>query len=145
MFGNHKKDDVNEQAERIADEAAQNLREMGRGAREHAEDVKTEAVRLLNDAADAIRKEARKAGARGELRGGADDVAHGLERAAHYLKHNSFEDMGADVTRSAKANPWRVAAIVFFVGLVIGLLMRGDDGDHGAHPGPGDHRSHNGR
>jgi hypothetical protein len=126
MFGNHHNHDLNDRAEQFADEASQELREFGRSARHRANDVKSEAVRLLNDAADGIRHEARRAGAHGEIRSGADDVAHSLERAAHYLKHNSYGDMGHDIEHSAKADPWRMAVVVFFVGLVVGLLLRGD-------------------
>ncbi len=126
MFGNHKNHDLSDRAEQLADDAADELREFGRSARHRADDVKGEAVRILNEAADGIRHEARKSGARGEIKDGADDVAHSLERAAHYLKHNSYDDMRHDVDRSAKAAPWRLAVIVFFAGLVVGLLLRGD-------------------
>ncbi len=132
MFGNHKNHDIGDRAEHLADEAADELREFARGARHHADDVKGEAVRLLNEAADGIRHEARKSGARGEIRSGADDVAHSLERAAHYLKHNSYGDIRQDVDHTAKADPWRLAVVVFFVGLVVGLLLRGE----GSHPAP---------
>jgi ElaB/YqjD/DUF883 family membrane-anchored ribosome-binding protein len=136
MFGSRKNDDMQDKADQIANDAADSLRELGRTARGTADDVKKEAVKILNAAADTIRKEARNAGASHEVRGGADDVALGLERAAHYLKRNSFEDMGDDVASSVKRNPWRSIGMIFVVGLVIGMLLRGGD-DEGV-------RSHNG-
>lgn len=127
MFGNGKQKDMQARAEDIANEAADNLRDLGRNARSSADDVKKEAVRLLNNAADTIRHEARERGASKDVRGGADDVAKSLERAAHYLKRHSFEDMGDDVSKSVQKNPWRTAAILFVVGVVVGLILRGDN------------------
>lgn len=127
MFGNRKNDDMQDRAEQIANDAADSLRELGRTARGTADDVKKEAVKLLNTAAETIRKEARHAGASHEIRGGADDIAQGLERAAHYLKRNSFEDMGDDMASEVRRNPWRAVGMVFVVGLVIGMLLRGGD------------------
>jgi ElaB/YqjD/DUF883 family membrane-anchored ribosome-binding protein len=127
MFGNGKPKDVQDRAEEIASEAADNLRDLGRNARSSADDVKKQAVRLLNEAADTIRHEARERGASKDMRGGADDVAKSLEKAAHYLKRHSYEDMGEDVTKSVQRNPWRTLAVVFVVGVIAGLILRGDN------------------
>lgn len=127
MFGNGKHDDIQSRAEEIASDAADSLRDLGRSARGTAEDVKKEAIKLLNNAADAIRKEARKAGAKGEVRDSVDNIASGLENAAHYLKRHSYEDMSKDVTKSVRRNPWRAITIVFVVGIFIGMMLRGDD------------------
>jgi ElaB/YqjD/DUF883 family membrane-anchored ribosome-binding protein len=127
MFGNGKQKDMQARAEEIAAEAADSVRDLGRNARSTADDVKKEAVRLLNNAADTIRHEARERGASRDVRGGADDVAKSLERAAHYLKRHSFEDMGEDVTRSVQRNPWRIMAILFVLGVIVGLVLRGDN------------------
>ena len=127
MFGNGKKKDVQGRAEDIAVEAADSLRDLGRNARSSADDVKKQAVRLLNEAADTIRRESRERGASKELRGGADDVAKGLERAAHYLKRNTFDDMGEDVAKTVQRNPWRTMAILFVIGVIVGLVLRGDN------------------
>jgi len=127
MFGNGKQKDVQNRAEDIAAEAADNLRDLGRNARSSAEDVKKQSVRLLNEAADTIRREARERGASKDVRGSADDVAKGLERAAHYLKRHSYEDMSEDVTKTVQRNPWRIMAILFVVGVIVGLVLRGDN------------------
>lgn len=126
MVGRSKDMDIQDKAEQLASEAADSLREIGRGARDQADDVKKDAVRLLNDAADTIRKEARARGSK-QVKGGADDVAKSLEQAAHYLKRHSFEDMGEDVVETVKSNPWKTLGIIFVVGLIIGLIMRGGD------------------
>jgi ElaB/YqjD/DUF883 family membrane-anchored ribosome-binding protein len=125
MFGNGKQKDMQSRAEDIAADAADSLRDLGRSAQSSASDVKKQAVKLLNDAADTIRHEARGRGASKDIVSGADDVARGLERAAHYLKRHSFDDMGEDVTRTVQRNPWRTMAILFVVGVVVGMMLRG--------------------
>jgi hypothetical protein len=120
-----KNNDASEQAEQIAEDAAKSMNELGRQARSRADDAKKEAVKGLNTAAATLRREAREAGASREIRDSVDGVARGLEKTATYLNKNSFEDMGEDVTRAVKRNPGRSLAIVFLVGLVIGLLLRG--------------------
>jgi len=84
-------------------------------------------VKTLHTAAHTIRKEARDADASREVRNQADSVAKGFERAAHYLNKHSYDDITEDVAEGVKANPWRTLAIIFFIGLVIGLILRGDD------------------
>jgi ElaB/YqjD/DUF883 family membrane-anchored ribosome-binding protein len=117
---------ISDRAEQFAEDAGESLREFGRLAYHRADDVKKEATKLLYGAADTIRREAREAGANREMRRNADEVAKGLERAAHYLKKRSYEDMGKDMTKNVSRNPWQTVAIVFVVGLVIGLLLRGE-------------------
>ncbi len=130
MFGNGKKThEFQDRAEEIANDASHSLRDLGRNARGTADDVKKDAVRLLNNAADMIRREAREAGASRDIRGGADDVARGLERAAHYLRRHSYEDMGEDMTTTVKSNPWRTMAIIFVAGIILGMMLRGDSRD----------------
>jgi len=108
MFGNGKQKELRYRAEEIASEAAEGLDDLRRNARAGAEDVKKQAVNLLHQAADSIRREARQRGASKDMRQSADDVARGLEKAAHYLRRHSFEDMGEDVTKSVRRNPWRL-------------------------------------
>jgi ElaB/YqjD/DUF883 family membrane-anchored ribosome-binding protein len=127
MFGNHKNHDLQDRAEQIANEAAESLRDLGRGSGERAEDVRKEAAKLLYSAADSIRHEARRAKARKEVRHGADNVARNLERTAHYLKKHDIGDMSEDLTDEVKSNPWRTLAIVFVLGLIIGMIMRGNN------------------
>jgi ElaB/YqjD/DUF883 family membrane-anchored ribosome-binding protein len=127
MFGNGKNHDVQDRAEQIRSEAEDSLHDLSRNARQSAEDVKKEAVRLLNNAADTIRRESRERGASHDVRDSADEVAHGLERAAHYLKRNSYEDIGQDVSKTVQRNPWRTVGIIFVVGVIIGLMLRGGD------------------
>lgn len=137
MFGSSKNNDLQDRAEQIANDAADGLRDLGRSARGTADDVKKDAVKLLNNAADTIRKEARRAGASRDVRGGADDVARGLEHAAHYLKRHSFDDIGDDVTKTVAHNPWRMLGIIFVVGVIVGLILRGDDSPGHASNGNG--------
>lgn len=109
-----------------AQEVQRSLQELGRLARKRADDAKIEAVKGLNSAAETLRREAREAGAAPEATEQVDRIAQGLERTATYLRRHSYEDMGEDVSHVVKRNPLRTLAIVFVVGLVVGLVMRGD-------------------
>jgi len=129
MF-NHKQDTVNERAERIADDASKNFEELGREVHHHAEHAKSDMVKTLYDAAKALRKQARDAGARGDVVDHVDNVAEGFEKAASYLKHNSYSDIGEDAVHKAKSNPIQTMAIVLVIGVIIGLLLRGTSHDH---------------
>jgi hypothetical protein len=119
---------VSEQAKLASDEAAKQWKELRKQARKRADDAKKEAVKGLNTVADALRKEIRESGASPEASENIDQLAEGLERAATYLRKHSYEDMGEDVKRVVRRSPFRTLSIIFIVGLVIGLLMRG--GDH---------------
>jgi F0F1-type ATP synthase membrane subunit b/b' len=121
---------VNEQADAVKQAAQQSLNEIGREARKHADDAKKEAVKGLNTAAEALRREAHEAGANREVLESVNQVARGLEQAAAYLRKHSYEDMGADVSRAVKGSPLRTLSIVFIIGLVVGLLLRGDSHHH---------------
>lgn len=116
---------VSEQAKQAADEAAKQWKELGRQARKRADDAKKEAVKGLNSVAETLRKEMREAGASPEVSENIDLLADGLERAATYLRKHSYEDMGEDVKRVVRRSPFRTLSIIFIVGLVIGLLLRG--------------------
>jgi hypothetical protein len=117
---------VSEQAKQAADEAAKQWKELGRQARKRADDAKKEAVKGLNSVAETLRKETREAGASPEVSDNIDQLAQGLESAAAYLRKHSYEDMGEDVKRVVRRSPFRTLTIIFIVGLVIGLLLRGN-------------------
>ncbi len=127
MFGTKRNDTIQDKAEDFLDDAGKSISELGREARKTAHDAKKDMVKTLHTAAHTIRKEAREANASKEIREQADSVAEGFERAAHYLKKHSYEDIGEDVVEGVRANPWRTLAIIFIVGLVIGLILRGGD------------------
>ena len=124
MF-NHKQDTVSDTAEKIADDAVKSFEELGREVHHHAENAKSDMVKTLYDTAKTLRKQARDAGAPHEVLGRVDDVATGFEKAAGYLKHNSYADIGEDAVHKAKANPIQTMAIVLVIGVIIGLLLRG--------------------
>ncbi|MBE2267844.1 MAG: hypothetical protein IAE80_06400 [Anaerolinea sp.] len=127
MFGTKRNDTIQDKAEDFLEDAGKSISEFGREARHKADGAKKDMVKTLYSAAHTIRKEAREANASKDVREHADGVAKGFERAAHYLKKNSYEDIGDDVVEGVRANPWRTLAIIFIVGLVIGLLLRGGD------------------
>ncbi|MEO8396014.1 MAG: hypothetical protein ABI700_23665 [Chloroflexota bacterium] len=129
MF-NHKQDTVTDTAERVADDAAKSFEELGREVHHHAETAKTDMVKTLYDAAKTLRKQARDTGAPNEVVGRVDDVATGFEKAASYLKHNSYADIGEDAVHKAKANPMQTMAIMLVIGVIIGLILRGTNHDH---------------
>lgn len=117
---------VEKKAEELAQEAAAELRELKRELRKRAEDVRKETVKQLNKAADTIRKEARESDVSGELKHTADDVAKGLEKAAHYLNSHTLDEMGEEATRVVQKNPIRAVVIALIVGLLLGMMLRGD-------------------
>lgn len=111
--------------ENITDEAAQELREFGRQVRGKADDAKKDVVGKLYEAAKTIRRETREAKPGKDAEKAADDVARGLEKAAHYLNRHSYDDMGDDVERAVKRNPMRALVVMLVVGVIIGLILRG--------------------
>lgn len=124
MMGRHQS---RGEVDRLTRDAATGMSEIGRTARKRADEAKKEAVKGLNSAAAAIRREARELGASPEIRDSVDDVARGLEQTATYLRKHSYEEMGQDVNRVVRGNSFRTFLIVFVVGVVIGLLMRGGE------------------
>ena len=124
MF-NHKQDTVSDTAEQIADDATKSFEELGREVHHHAENAKTDMVKTLYDAAKTLRKQARETGAPHEVVERVDDVATGFEKAAGYLKRNSYGDIGEDAVKTAKTYPMQTMAIILVIGVMIGLLLRG--------------------
>jgi uncharacterized protein YukE len=122
--------DTNGTEERVhetAQEVSEELRELGRELRHRADDVRKEAAKQLNTAAQTIRKEVRQAGAEGDIQEKADDLAKGLEKAASYLNSRSVEQLGGDATRVVQHYPLRAVFITFIIGLLLGLMLRGDN------------------
>ncbi len=113
-------------AEQMAKEAAKELQELRRELRKRAEDVRKETVKQLNKAAETIRKEAHEATIEDEFKQSADNIARGLEKAASYLNSRTVDQMGEDATRVVQKNPIRAVVIALIVGLLMGLMMRGD-------------------
>lgn len=117
---------ASEKINEVAQEVGQELRELGRELRGRANDVRKETVKQLNTAAEGIRKEARDRTKDKDIHQRADEVATGLEKAAQYLNNHSVEDVSKQATKAVKRNPMQALTIVFVLGLVIGLLLRGD-------------------
>ena len=127
-MANRKNGDLSDQAEQLVEDAGKNVAELSREAQQQAQHAKTEMVKNLYDAAKNIRKQARDAGLNDEVLERVDEVAIGFEKTASYLKNKSYEDIGQDAVKTVKTYPMQIMAIVFVVGVVIGLLMRGDSG-----------------
>lgn len=119
--------DVEQNLETLKDEVSKELRELGREARHKADAAKKDVVHKLYETAENIRKEVREAKAGDDATQTADKFAHGLEKAAHYLNRHSFDDLGEDVERAVKRNPLPMLGIVLMVGVILGLLLRGND------------------
>lgn len=118
-------DKLNGAAEQVAEEATKTAAELGRELHHHAETAKSEMVKTLYDAAKTLRKQSREAGASEDVQERLDDVATGFEKAAGYLKRNSYSEIGEHAVRTAKNNPMQTAALIFVIGVIIGLLLRG--------------------
>lgn len=112
-------------AEKIVDDVSKSVSELGREIHHHAESTKTDMVKALYEAAKTLRRETREAGAESNVQHRVDDVATSFEKAAGYLKRNSVSDIGEDAVKTAKRNPTQTMAILFIIGVVIGLLLRG--------------------
>jgi ElaB/YqjD/DUF883 family membrane-anchored ribosome-binding protein len=117
---------VEKNVEAFKDEVSKELRELGREARHKADSAKKDVVGKLYEAAESIRREVRDAKAGNDATESADKFAHGLEKAAHYLNRHSFDDMGEDVERAVKRNPMPMLLVVLLIGVVLGLILRGD-------------------
>jgi vacuolar-type H+-ATPase subunit I/STV1 len=105
-------------------DVAQELGDLGRELRQKANDIRGEVVNQLNAAADSIRSQARETSDNREAHQAADEIAKGLEKAAHYLNNHSVEQMGVQATRVVRQNSVRILFVVFVVGLLLGLIMR---------------------
>ena len=118
---------TDEKVQEVAQDVSKELRELGRELRGRANDVRKEAAKSLNNVASTIRKEVREAGAGDEAKQSADELAKGLEKAAAFLNSKSVEAMGGDATRVVQRYPMRAVFVTFIVGLLIGIMMRGDN------------------
>lgn len=120
---------VDDRIEDVAGTVAKAASEWSRDARKHAEDIKSEAAKQILHAAEALRREIREAKVEGDALKGVDDVAGHLEKAAVFLKNNTFEGAAAaaakEVKQSTEENPWRNLLIVLVIGIIIGLIVRG--------------------
>jgi ElaB/YqjD/DUF883 family membrane-anchored ribosome-binding protein len=116
-----------EKVEDAVQDVSKEIGELGRELRQKANDIRKEAVKQLNAAAESIRKEARESSDNPEAYKTADEVAKGLEKAAHYLNNRSVEQMGVEARRVVKRNPMRMIFITFVVGFLLGISMRGGD------------------
>ncbi|MDL1901116.1 hypothetical protein FBR02_10145 [Anaerolineae bacterium CFX9] len=116
---------VPDAVEELAADASKSLRELGREARKRADEAKSQAVKGLHEAAERLRREAHERGAEGEALEKVNETASGLERAAAYLKRHSYEQIGSDVEKKVKQNPLPLIALIFFIGVIAGLMLRG--------------------
>jgi ElaB/YqjD/DUF883 family membrane-anchored ribosome-binding protein len=114
-----------DKAQDAAKEAMDNLSELGRELRQKGNEVRQQMVKQLNTAAETLRKEVRDNKAGDEAQKSVDEIAKGLEKAAHYLNNHTVEQMGGEATKVVKENPARTLFIVFIVGLIVGLILRG--------------------
>jgi hypothetical protein len=114
-----------DKAEQVAEETSKNAAEIGRELHHHAENAKSDMVKTLYEAAKMLRKQTREAGANKDVQERVDDMAAGFEKAAAYLKRSSYSDMGEDAVRTVKTYPLQTMAVIFVIGVFIGLLLRG--------------------
>jgi ElaB/YqjD/DUF883 family membrane-anchored ribosome-binding protein len=119
----HKVEGMAEEAQKRADRDMQDLK---REARKRGNQVRKDVVHQLHTAADSLRDQVRQATDNTEVHQGVDEVATGLERAAHYLNKHSVEDMGQDATRTIMRNPWQTMVIAMLVGIFFGLFLSGN-------------------
>ncbi len=85
--------------------------------------MRKEAVKQLNHAAESIRRETRDTTDDTDAHKTADEVAKGLEKAAHYLNTNSVEQMGTEATKVVRQNPISALLVALGIGMIIGLLL----------------------
>ncbi len=109
--------------EDAARDVSKDLGEIARELRQKANDVRKEAVKQLNHAAETIRREAHDKTEDASAHKSADEVAKGLEKAAHYLNNNSVEQMEKEARRVVRKNPFPSVLVALGIGMVIGLLL----------------------
>lgn len=102
------------------------LQELARQFRERAEETRKGIIGSLNDASAKLRQEAREAGLPEEAIEGIDGFLNNFERAANYLQNTDAEQVVKDVAEGAKQNIVPISIILFIIGLVIGVILRGD-------------------
>ena len=124
---NGKPTPVEDQVEKLADDAAKSMGEIGREVNHQAENAKSEMVKALYETAKTLRRETREAGVSDEVQTRVDDVAKGFEKAAGYLKTNSYSEIGEDAVTTVKRYPMQTIAVIFVIGVIIGLLLRGSN------------------
>ncbi len=112
--------------EKTGQEAREALEQLGREFRERADGLRQEVVKQLLNAADTIRKQVRENKVEGDAREQADRLAKGLDKAAKYLNSRSVDQWGDEAVRVVRKNPWRALAVVFVVGLIVGIFLRRD-------------------
>jgi ElaB/YqjD/DUF883 family membrane-anchored ribosome-binding protein len=118
---------IDDRLEKLADDAARGVGEFGREARKRTEDLKNDLAGQLFQAASTLRKEARAAKAGDDAIRTADKMSKNLEKAGTYLRRHSLDDMGDEATRAVRRNPWRIVLIALAIGVILGVLLRGDD------------------
>lgn len=112
-----------EKVQDTARDVAKELGEFGRELRQRANSVRKEAVKQLNHAAESIRREAHDTTDDATAHQTADEVAKGLEKAAHYLNTNSVEQMGKEATKVVRQNPIPSLLVALGIGMIIGLIL----------------------
>lgn len=115
-----------EHLEDVVQNANKDMRELGRELHTRAEDIRKETVKTLHNAAETIRKEAREATQDNGAHKTADEVAKGLDKAAHYLQSHSVDQMGAQATRVVRQNAMQIAIVALVIGLLLGIVLRGN-------------------
>jgi ElaB/YqjD/DUF883 family membrane-anchored ribosome-binding protein len=112
-----------EKVQDTAQDVAKEMGELGRELRQRANSVRKEAVKQLNHAAESIRREARETTDNADAHKTADEVAKGLEKAAHYLNTNSVEQMGTEASKVVRQNPLSALLVALGIGMIVGLLL----------------------
>jgi len=130
-------DQLNRSAQRLAmeaDNAAHNTvhnatTEARRLMVENASIAKEKASDALLNAAQALRAEAERTNNE-DLIHQAQHLAGGIEKTALYLDSRTLEQMGEDAAEVVRDNPLQTVGIVFFFGLILGLIFGGSGRHH---------------
>jgi ElaB/YqjD/DUF883 family membrane-anchored ribosome-binding protein len=109
----------------------ENLREMRKEAQEvareaygKADGARKDAVKRLFEVADDLRSQARQTS--GEARDDMNTIARNLERTANDVNSRAL-DSAEDAVKMAQENPYKLLAMIFAVGLVIGWWLNGNN------------------
>ncbi|HUN06095.1 MAG TPA: hypothetical protein PLQ56_05820 [Aggregatilineales bacterium] len=105
--------------------AKKDLGEIGQDIHKRADGVRKDAVNVLHSAAEKIRDELRERELGEDANRAADEVAKGLDKAAEYLNTRSVEEMGQDAKQVVQQYPVRTVGIAVFIGIIVGMFMRG--------------------
>lgn len=113
--------------EKIARDARDTLAALSKSFNKQANVAREKIVAQLQDAEQRIRQEIDKNKLDEDARAQVDTALNRLNEVKNYLEKHTVEQIEEHATTAVRQNVWRNLIIAFVFGLVLGLLLRGQD------------------